>query len=195
MQDRTFTIGISLDDPRVCRDELQISLARLEDGQRALQAAQANLYELASQTPTPSKVIASYLLGVQQAIDVQSVLRCIRNILRILESRNKAGEGNTQLLKAEADFKEAFPEAWNLRDILEHLPEYVAGKGNLQKNKEMPTDSNVPNLAYSSVTDALSEITLLFNFERQKLEVKAAARKAIEIAGLLGPDGISQEPS
>jgi hypothetical protein len=134
-------------------------------------------------------------LGVQQAIDVQSVLRCIRNILRILESRNKAGEGNTQLLKAEADFKEAFPEAWNLRDILEHLPEYVAGKGNLQKNKEMPTDSNVPNLAYSSVTDALSEITLLFNFERQKLEVKAAARKAIEIAGLLGPDGISQEPS
>ena len=49
----------------------------------------------------------------------------------------------------------------------------------------MPADSNVPNLVYSSVKDPSSEITLLFNFDKQKVEIKAAARKAIEIADLL----------
>ncbi len=49
----------------------------------------------------------------------------------------------------------------------------------------MPTDSNVPNLVYSSVKDPSSEITFLFNFDKQKIEIKAAARKAIEIADLL----------
>ncbi len=33
--------------------------------------------------------------------------------------------------------------------------------------------------------DPSSEITLLFNFDKQKVEIKAAARKAIEIADLL----------
>ena len=76
--DRTFTIGMSLHSPAICALELRISLTRLEDGQRALQAVQ----------PEPN---------------------------------------------------------WDLRDILEHLPDYVAGEGRLQKAGAMPADSSVPN--------------------------------------------------
>lgn len=183
--DRSFTVAISLRDPQICGVELQISLARLEGGQRALQAAQPSQHEFASQTLGISKAETSYRLGIQQAMDVQAILRGIRNVLLILESRTKNGEGNYRLRRAEAEFRESFQEAGNLRDILEHLPDYVAGTGNLQKRGEMPTDSNMPNLVYSSVKDASSEIKLLFNFEKQKIEVKAAARKAIEIADLL----------
>jgi hypothetical protein len=183
--DRSFTLSISLHTPQICGLELRISLARLEAGQRELQAVQPELHEYESSSgPDRSKIEAGYLLGVQQAVDIHSVLRGIRNVLRILENRPEA-DGHDRLLRAEAEFRNSFPAAWDLRDILEHLPEYVAGKGKLQKAGAMPTDSNVPNLVYSSAKDPSSEITLLFNFDKQKIEIKAAARKAIEIADLL----------
>ena len=183
--DRSFTVGISLHSPQICALELRISLARLEDGQRALQAVQPEPEDYTSPAgPDRSKVEAGYVLSVQQAVDVHAVLRGIRNVLRILEAQSP-GSKDARLCRAEAEFRDSFPAAWDLRDILEHLPDYVAGEGKLQRKGVMPTDSNVPNLAYSSVKDPASEITLLFNFERQKIEVKAAARKAIQIADLL----------
>jgi hypothetical protein len=183
--DRSFTLGLSLHTPQICGLELRISLARLEAGQRELQAVQLEPHEYtSSSSPDRSKVEAGYLLGVQQAVDIHSVLRGIRNVLRILEGRTGA-DGHDRLLQAEAEFRNSFPAAWDLRDILEHLPDYVAGEGKLQKAGAMSTDSNVPNLVYSSVKDPSSEITLLFNFDKQKIEIKAAARKAIEIADLL----------
>lgn len=183
--DRSFTLGLSLHTPQICGLELRISLARLEAGQRELQAVQLEPHEYASSAgPDRSKVEAGYFLGIQQAVDIHSVLRGIRNVLRILEGRTGTA-GHDRLLRAEAEFRNSFPAAWDLRDILEHLPDYVAGEGKLQKAGAMPMDSNVPNLVYSSVKDPSSEITLLFNFDKQKIEIKAAARKAIEIAGLL----------
>lgn len=183
--DRSFTLGLSMHTPRICGLELRISLARLEAGQRELQAVQPEPHEYESSSgPDRSRIEAGYLLGVRQAVDVHSVLRGIRNVLRILEDQ-PGTDGNDRLLQAEAEFRNSFPAAWDLRDILEHLPDYVAGEGKLQKAGAMPTDSNVPNLFYSSVKDPSSEITLLFNFDKQKIEIKAAARKAIEIADLL----------
>jgi len=183
--DRSFTIGMSLHSPDICALELRISLARLEDGQRALQAVQPEPDEYTTPSGIDrSKVKISYLLSVQQAVDIHSILRGIRNVLRLLECRN-TDDGDDCLRRAEAEFRGSFPAAWDLRNILEHLPDYVAGKGKLQKAGAMPVDSNVPNLVYSSVKDPSSEITLLFNFNKQKVEIKAAARKAIEIADLL----------
>ena len=183
--DRSFTIGMSLHSPAICALELRISLSRLEDGQRALQAVQPEPDEYSAPSGIDrSKVEAGYLLGVQQAVDIHSILRGIRNVLRLLEDR-VADDGDDRLPRVEAEFRRSFPAAWDLRDILEHLPDYVAGEGRLQKTGAMPADSNVPNLVYSSVKDPSSEITLLFNFDKQKVEIKAAARKAIEIADLL----------
>jgi hypothetical protein len=184
--DRSFTVGIALESPSVCAAELRISLARFERGQRALQAAQPSWQELTSQdSPNPSWVAANYLLGTEQAIDAQAVLRGIRNVLRLLEKRIEGGEGGPQLRKAEAEFRESFPSAWNLRDILEHLPEYAAGEGRLQEQGEVQSQGVVPNLVYQSVQDPLSEVLLVIDLQKQKITLKAAARKAIEIAELL----------
>ena len=118
------------------------------------------------------------IIGFQQASDVHFSLVAMRNILRLLEDRaKKTGDG--RLERAQQEFRAAFPDAWDLRDILEHLLDYEARKGKLQNRGEMPVDEHLPNLIYRSTTDASAEIVLLFNHESRNIEIKAAAMKVI----------------
>lgn len=184
--DHTFSLGLSLDSAQLRGLELKISLARLEAGQRDLLVNRPDLQILngASGAPELAKVEQLLYLGVRQAIDVQAVVRGIRNVLHLVE-RQPRTKGPSPLGDAEAEFRSSFPAAWDLRDILEHLPDYVVGKGNLQKTGAMPADGATPNLVFTSAKNPDAEILLVFNFEQHQIEVKAAARKAIEIAELL----------
>jgi hypothetical protein len=170
------TVAINQTDPRYWRFALALCLDRLQAGQEIL--VPFDIGEI-----NESRSIELMATGFQQAADVHFALVAIRNVLRILEDR-VAKTHDERLKTALGEFRSASPDAWDLRDILEHLLDYEAGEGNLQKAGRMPADEHLPNLIYRS-TDASGEIVLLFNHEKRNIEIKAAALKAIEIAGEL----------
>lgn len=169
------TVAINQTDPRYWRFALALCLDRLQAGQEIL--VPFGIGEISE-----SRSIELMTTGFQQSADVHFALVAIRNVLRILEDR--VAKTNDERLKAAlGEFRAAFPDAWDLRDILEHLLDYEAGEGNLQKAGRMPADEHLPNLIYRSNTDACGEIVLLFNHEKRNIEIKAAALKAIDITG------------
>jgi hypothetical protein len=178
----SFTVATSQTSPQYWSFALALCLDRLREGQEALLPFDIENFDR-------SRAAELKANGFRQAADVHFTLVAIRNVLRILENR-LTNVDDARLKKAEQEFRSAFPDAWNLRDILEHLLDYEAGQGTLQKNGEMPADEHLPNLIYRSKTDASAEIVLLFNVllfnhEKRNIEIKAAAMKALEIAQLM----------
>jgi hypothetical protein len=108
----------------------------------------------------------------------------MRNVLRVLEDR-VAATGDRRLQRAETEFGTAHPDVWHLRDALEHLLDYEAGKGWLQQRGEISEDESQPWLHYESATDRDAEVTLHFASSGRSCRIKAAARTGIEIADLL----------
>lgn len=98
-----------------------------------------------------------------------------------MEDQLKATD-NKRLKRLEADFRNSFPDAWNLRDILEHLLDYEAGEGKLQKAGAMTPEEGNPSLAYESLSDPEGEILLVVGLDSRYIRIKAAVGKAFEIA-------------
>jgi hypothetical protein len=159
---------------RFWRDALLLCLSRIEEGQRALVPFDPENFDLRR---------AVILAGAssQQAADVHFALVAIRNTLRVMEDTLESSV-DVRLGKLEAEFRESFPDAWNLRDILEHLLDYKAGEGKLQRRGEMPSEESQPNLIYGSIKDPSAEVVLMFNLDTRNIRVKEALRKALEIA-------------
>jgi len=153
---------------------LGLCWSRLQEGQRALMP-------LNVPASTPDAEGDRAMHWSRQAADVHFTLIAIRNVLRIMEDRLKATD-NRRLKRLAADFRNSFPDAWNLRDILEHLLDYEAGQGKLQRAEQMPLEEGSPSLAYESLSDPEGEILLVVGFDKRYIRIKAAMGKAFEIA-------------
>lgn len=175
--EHSFTIGVRQTSAKYWRDVLGLCLGRIEAGQRQLVPFDLEDRDI-------PKVLQIAAVSSQQAADVHFALVAIRNTLRLMEEKLSA-DADPLLTEMETQFRQQFPDAWDLRDILEHLLDYEGGKGRLQRRGEMPEDENMPNLIYGSTTDPEAEVVLLFNFEARNIRVKEALKKAIEIADRL----------
>lgn len=153
-----------------------MSFQRFEDGQR----------ELLRQRQAPLRLAPDRGVAVahQQSADCHFILIAVRNVLRVLEDRTAATD-DPRLLRAESDFRAAHPDVWHLRDVLEHLLDYQAGRGRLQRRGEISEGESQPWLHYESATDPDSEVTLHFASSGRCCKIKAASRAGIEIADLL----------
>jgi hypothetical protein len=169
-----FTIGVNHTSASFWRDVLVLCLARIEEGQELLVPFDPQELNL-------KHAVVLAAASTQQVADVHFALVAIRNTIRVLEDKLKVS-ADASLKALEKEFRESFPDAWNLRDILEHLLDYANGEGKLQRRGEMPTSENIPNLVYGSTRDPGAEVVLMFNFEARNIRVKEALRKAIEIA-------------
>jgi hypothetical protein len=175
--ERSFTIGVRQTSAKYWRDVLQLCLVRIEAGQRQLVPFDPEHRDI-------NKALLMAAVSSQQAADVHFALVAIRNILRLMEEKLSTC-ADSRLLELEAEFRQSFPDAWDLRDILEHLLDYEGGEGKLQRRGTMPKNESMPNLIYGSTTDPEAEVVLLFNFKARNIRVKEALGKAIEIADCL----------
>jgi hypothetical protein len=107
----------------------------------------------------------------------------MRNVLRVMEDRMDAS-ADPRLRRLGEEFRKDHPDAWHLRDVLEHLLDYEAGNGRLQQHGEVPKEESQPWLHYESA-DPSAEVTLYFAGSGRRCRLKTAATKAIEIADLL----------
>jgi hypothetical protein len=175
--EHSFTIAVRQTSAQYWRDVLRLCVMRIETGQRELVPFDPEHLDIQA-------ALHRAAVGSQQAADVHFGLVAIRNTLRLMEEKLSI-RADPRLLELEAEFRQSFPDAWDLRDILEHLLDYEGGEGKLQRRGEMPKDENMPNLIYGSTTDPEAEVVLLFNFEARNIRMKEALGKAIEIADRL----------
>jgi hypothetical protein len=175
--ERSFTIAIRQTSARYWQDTLRLCLHRVEEGQKML--VPFDIEERDLQT-----VVHRAAASSSHAADVHFSLVAIRNTLRLMEDKLKVFPDAPLQALAE-EFRTSFPDAWDLRDILEHLLDYEEGKGKLQRRGEMPIGESIPNLVYKSDRNPAAEVVLLFNAETRNIRVKEALRKAMEIAGRL----------
>lgn len=171
-----FTTTIRHASPGFWGAALRISLQRFEDGQQELLRQRKTSFRRA-----PDRGVA---VAHRESADCHFILIAMRNVLRVLEDRVAATD-DPRLLRAESDFRAAHPDVWHLRDVLEHLLDYEAGKGRLQQRGEISKDESQPWLHYESATDPDAEVTLHFASSGRSCQIKAAARTGIEIADLL----------
>jgi len=173
--DGPFTTTIRHASPGFWGTALRLSLQRFEDGQR----------ELLRQRRAPLKYAPDRGIAVayQESADCHFILIAMRNVLRVMEDRVDAS-ADPRLRRLEAEFRNDHSDAWHLRDVLEHLLDYEAGNGKLQRQGEVPKEDKQPWLRYESA-DPSAEVTLHFAGSGRRCRLRAAAAKAIEIADLL----------
>jgi hypothetical protein len=170
-----FTTTIRHTSPGFWSTALRLSLQRFANGQE----------ELLRQRRAPLKYAPDRGIAVayQESADCHFILIAMRNVLRVMEDRMDAST-DPRLRRLEEEFREEHPDAWHLRDVLEHLLDYEAGNGRLQRQGVVPEEESQPWLHYES-TDPSAEVTLYFAGSGRRCRLKAAATKAIEIADLL----------
>ena len=173
--DGPFTTTIRHASPGFWGTALRLSLQRFEEGQQ----------ELLRQRRAPFKDAPERGIAVahQESADCHFILIAMRNVLRVMEDRMDAS-ADPRLRRLEEEFRNDHPDAWHLRDVLEHLLDYEAGNGRLQRHGEVSKEESQPLLRYESA-DPSAEVTLYFAGSGRRCHLKAAAAKAIEIADLL----------
>jgi hypothetical protein len=170
-----FTTTIRHTSPGFWSTALRLSLHRFADGQE----------ELLRQRRAPLKYAPDRGIAVayQESADCHFILIAMRNVLRVMEDRMDAS-ADPRLRRLEEEFRKDHPDAWHLRDVLEHLLDYEAGHGRLQRRGEVPREESQPWLHYESA-DPSAEVTLYLAGSGRRCRLKAAATKAVEIADLL----------
>lgn len=173
--DGPFATTIRHSSPGFWSTALRLSLQRFEDGQK----------ELLRQRRAPVKYAPDRGIAVayQESADCHFILIAMRNVLRVMEDRIDA-RTDPRLHRLEKAFRKEHPDAWHLRDVLEHLLDYEAGNGRLQRQGDLPKEESQPWLHYESA-DPSAEVTLHFAGSGRRCRLKAAAAMAIEIADLL----------
>lgn len=104
------------------------------------------------------------------------------NTLRRLGKKLRKLTGDHRVAQAEAAFEAvAFPGK-RMRDVVEHIEEYMIGDGSLQRDGAVPRAVNRPLIELRS-TEPSEEIDYVFDGDR--LEVKATADAAVAFARVL----------
>jgi hypothetical protein len=183
-----FTTTIRHTSPAFWSTALRLSLQRFTDGQA----------ELLRQRRAPLKYAPDRGIAVayQESADCHFILIAMRNVLRVMEDRMDAST-DSRLRRLEEEFRKEHPDAWHLRDVLEHLLDYEAGNGRLQRQGEVPKEESQPWLHYEAA-DPSAEVTLYFAGSGRRCCLEAAAKKAMEIADLLTEiehDELAENPS
>jgi hypothetical protein len=188
--------------PWLWKEAVILQINRIVRAQHAIYREQRALFEeletaaggegnfTGTPRPAPAGMFRSdgVALYNQQEADCHFLLIAIRHILRAAEKLR----GDRRVAQADDSFQAAFPQARNLRDILEHLGDYEKGRGKLQQRGcgIDPQDRGV--FIRSDADDPEAEIYYHFGFGID-VPLKATAKAAVDLADLL--EAVEEEKS
>jgi hypothetical protein len=123
-----------------------------------------------------------------QGVDAHFLLVAIGAVLRT-SAKLLSRTGDPRLAEARTKFDAAYPHAADLRDIHEHLEDYAAGDGWLQRDDvpesvRVRSDGSAFWIKFEDRSDPDCAIWINFSDSR-RVELRAAAAKAVEMAELM----------
>jgi hypothetical protein len=183
---QNFITTIRHMSPGYWGEAIRLQLTRIEACQEWIVSEVRRVQEWSPPEPEP-KPDSFYQDGVayfhRMSADCHFLLIAMRNLLRAIEAQPVGKD--RRVIEAREEFEHSVPHAKDFRDILEHLDDYQAGKGRLQKpGPNINPEERGLFLWYHSRTDPSAEVDYHFGDLRVSVPLKVAATGAIELASV-----------
>lgn len=171
-----FTSSVNHASPLYWATGVDLALQRVEDAEAEIRRD--------VRTP-PTQRNSTIEVFHRQSIDCHFLLVAIRNVLFLADELIGKLDDPVQLDREVRAFRSEHAHAKDLRDILEHCRDYRSANGKLQRSGELPARPIETFLLYGPpIAENESELEMLVDGGGRRLQLKAAARHAIQIGQL-----------